>query len=428
MSEFLRGSTVAGISVRGRVLLTRYSALAWAVLVLCVAGRLWLTWFSPNGGNLVDLHVYVDGAASVFSGELYDFEYLEDSPDFPLPFTYPPFAAILFYPLHFLPFGFVAVVWQLLTVAALYGVVRIAMTMTLGDDARDPAIRTAAVLWTALGMWLEPVRSTLDYGQVNVFLVLAVLAAARSSRWWVSGLLVGVATGLKLTPAITGLYFLARRQWLVVVASVVAFGATVLASLVIIRPETRRYFGDLIGDADRIGPVGSAANQSLRGMISRLAGHDIGTGPVMLLAIGVAAIVCVLAWRALEPEDRLGQLLIVQFFGLLASPISWRHHWIWVVPLLIWLVHGRLGNRVGARVLAVAWSLTMLAGLSSLLLLLQPSMWEISRPGALAWLAAINALLAMATLAWVAWTGRTPEVSVSEPTRRSPEPGPHPTP
>ncbi len=54
--------------------------------------------------NLVDLHVYVDGSEALRGGSLYDFTYSEVTPDFPLPFTYPPFAALVFFPLHFLPF------------------------------------------------------------------------------------------------------------------------------------------------------------------------------------------------------------------------------------------------------------------------------------------------------------------------------------
>jgi alpha-1,2-mannosyltransferase len=162
---------------------------------------------SPNGMNLVDLHVYVDGAASLGSGHLYDFTYTENTPDFPLPFTYPTFAAALFYPLHFLPFAFVAVAWLLLMVAALYVVVRISLELLLGAVARESRWQTAAVAWTALGMWLEPMRSNFDYGQVNMFLVLAGMVAVRSSRWWLSGLLVGAAAGVKLTRRSPGCIF-----------------------------------------------------------------------------------------------------------------------------------------------------------------------------------------------------------------------------
>ena len=102
-------------------------------------------------------------------GTLYDYVYADQTPDFPLPFTYPPFAAVVFYPLHLLPFGFVAFAWQLGIIAALYGVVRISQRLLgIGD-------RRTAMLWTAVGIWIEPLRSTFDYGQINVLLVLAVL-------------------------------------------------------------------------------------------------------------------------------------------------------------------------------------------------------------------------------------------------------------
>ncbi|WP_280305674.1 glycosyltransferase 87 family protein, partial [Nocardia neocaledoniensis] len=88
--------------------------------------------FAENGLNVVDLHVYVDGSASLLTDRLYDFTYAEETPDFPLPFTYPPFAALVFFPLHYLPFTAVAVGWMLATVAALYGVIRISFELLLG--------------------------------------------------------------------------------------------------------------------------------------------------------------------------------------------------------------------------------------------------------------------------------------------------------
>src|SRR6202007_3446598 len=78
-----------------------------------------------------------------------------------------------------------------------------------------------AMLWTAIAIWLEPLRSTFDYGQINVMLVLAVLYAAYTTRWWLSGLLVGLAAGVKLTPAIAGGYLVGVRGW---AAAAVAVG------------------------------------------------------------------------------------------------------------------------------------------------------------------------------------------------------------
>nr|WP_054816392.1 mannosyltransferase [Nocardia arizonensis] len=397
------------------------SALAVSVLV-----RLAWMLFADNGMNFVDLHVYVNGSADLLTDELYDYTYADKTPDFPLPFTYPPFAAVVFFPLHLLPFSAVAIGWLFATAAALYGVVRFSMELLLGvERSREPGRQAVILAWTAVGMWTEPVRTTLDYGQVNVFLVFGAMLAVRSSRWWISGGLVGLIAGIKLTPAITGLYFVARRRWATVVWSAVVFGATVGISYLINKHEATRYFGTLLGDADRIGPVGSVWNQSLRGAFSRILGYDVESGPWWIAGVLVVAALAFFAWRALESEDRLGALVVVQLFGLLVSPISWSHHWVWLLPTVLWLIYGPLRTAPGARVLAGYWLVTMLAGVSWLLSFLQPTIWEISRPGVLSWLGTVNVFGALVFYCWVIRSGRRrPRISARA--DRSPEPAPDP--
>lgn len=373
------------------------------MLVLSIALRLVWTYLVPNGANFVDLHVYVGGAAALDQpGSLYDYVYADQTPDFPLPFTYPPFAAIVFYPLHLLPFGLVEFCWQVGIVAALYGVVRISQLL-LDGHGRGPADRRVAMLWTAVGIWTEPVRSTFDYGQINVVLVLAVLYAVYSTRWWVSGLLVGLAAGVKLTPAVSGLYFLGARRWATVVFSALAFFGTVGVSALVVGDQTRYYFTELLGDAERIGPIATSFNQSWRGGVSRILGHDAGYGPAVLIGIAVTAVLALLAWRAIDGgADRLGGIVVISLFGLLASPISWTHHWVWLIPLMIWLLHGPLAQRTGARILGWGWLALVMIGVPWLLSFAQPSIWEIGRPWYLAWAGLIYIVATLATLAWMA--------------------------
>lgn len=376
--------------------------LAPVVLALSIAARLAWTYLVPNGANFVDLHVYVGGAAALnHPGTLYDYVYADQTPDFPLPFTYPPFAAVVFYPLHLLPFGVVAFLWQLGIIAALYGVVALSLRLLGRADAR------LAMVWTAVGIWTEPLRSTFDYGQINVLLVLAVLYAVYSSRWWVSGLLVGLAAGVKLTPAVSGLYFVGVRRWAAVAFSAVVFAATVGVSILVVGEQGRYYFTDLLGDARRVGPIGTSFNQSVRGAISRIVGHDAGYGPVVVAILVVAAALAVLAWRAVDgADDRLAGIVIVQLFGLLLSPISWTHHWVWLIPLMIWLLHGPVRKRLGARIFGWGWLALTLIGLPWLLSFAQPTIWEIGRPWYLAWAGLIYPVATLATLGWMAATGR----------------------
>ncbi|NLG54291.1 MAG: mannosyltransferase [Rhodococcus sp.] len=379
-----------------------------APILLGVSVLLRLAWtlLSPNGMNFVDLHVYVDGAATLSGGDLYSFTYAVVTPDFPLPFTYPPFAAMVFWPLHLLPFSVIALAWQLGTIAALYAIVRMTFTMLTGPVAMTPRRHSLILLWTTVGVWSEPVRTTLDYGQVNVFLVAIVMAAVTSSRWWVAGGLVGIAAGVKLTPAVTGLYFLARRQWKAAAFSAVAFFATVAVSFAVIGEQSREYFTTLFGDAERIGPVGSVWNQSLRGTLSRILGYDVEMGPIWIVAAIISALLAFFAWRSLGRDDTLGTLIIVQLFGLLISPISWSHHWVWLIPMAIWLLHGPYRQLLGTRIIAGAWLISVLVGVPWVLSAFQDSIWTIPRPAVLAWLGAVDVIGVVVVLLWVIYASR----------------------
>lgn len=377
--------------------------LALPLLTLSIAARFAWTYLVPNGANFVDLHVYVGGAAALdHPGTLYSYVYADQTPDFPLPFTYPPFAAVALYPMHFVPFGVLAFLWHVAIVAALYGVVRISQRLI--GTAAD---RRAAMLWTAVSIWIEPLRSNFDYGQINVFLVLAVLYAVYTTRWWLSGLLVGLAAAVKLTPAVAGVYLLGARRWSAALFSLAVFLFSIGVSLFVVGDQARYYFTDLLGDAHRVGPIATSFNQSWRGAISRILGYDAGYGPLVLAALVITAVVAVLAWRALNPSDALGRLLVVELFGLLLSPISWTHHWVWLVPLMIWLIQGPLGQRLGAKILGWGWLLLTIIGVPWLLSFAQPSIWVISRPWYLAWAGLIYVVASLATLSWIALSGRT---------------------
>lgn len=399
--------------------LVRYAPLLLAISVL--ARFVW-AFATANGMNLVDLHVYVDGSAALLRDDLYDFTYSEETPDFPLPFTYPPFAALVFFPLHYLPFTVVGVCWQLATMVAMFLLIK----LSLGLVRPDRDWTRIAMAWTALALWTEPVRTTLDYGQVNVFLALGALVAIRSSKWWIAGGLVGFIAGIKLTPAITGLYFLATKRWKAAIFSAAAFGITVAVSYLVLGHQAGTYFTTLLGDADRIGPVGSVWNQSLRGAMSRVAGHDVESGPLWIAGVLICCALALTAWRALRSDDRLGILIVVQLLGLLISPISWSHHWVWVMPLLVWLLHGPDGRLLGTRIVAGYWLITSVVGVPWILSFFQDSIWLVSRPGVLAWLGAVDVVGAALVYGWTIYLGRA-RLSRREGGRRSYEPDPRPS-
>ncbi len=380
--------------------LQRLVASSWAPWALLAATGVLHVLATVAGSDpflMVDLAVYVDGARHLTDGTLYDFF----SEPLHLPFTYPPFSAMIFLPLTWLPWTLLRILWQI----ASFGAIGLMAYSTLrllgraGPKAANPLqhVRGIVVTITALGLWLEPVRTTFNYGQINLFLAALLLAGAVAGKEWMAGFSVGIAAGVKLTPAITGLYYLLQRRWSAVIWSVVFFAATIAVALVVLPDETVRYFTKLIFDPGRTGPVWSAINQSLRGALARLAGQDLTS--VWLVAAALAGLLGLwVAWVCLKADDRAAAFLAVQFTGLLISPISWSHHWVWVLPFLLWCLFGPRQQLTAVRVLTVAWLVATCSYVVSILISFQYIDQPASRPGWQSWLGVIYPLLGVVTL------------------------------
>jgi alpha-1,2-mannosyltransferase len=200
---------------------------------------------------------------------------------------------------------------------------------------------------------------------------------------------------------------LAQRRYAAAAWSAVAFLGTIVLMLAIIPTETRRYFTTLIFDPARTGPVFSAINQSWRGALSRLAGSDVpavwAVVALLTLALGVGAI-----RAATRAGDRAAALVAAQMIGLLISPISWSHHWIWVVPVVVWALLGPAAGDRRVQWLAGAWLVAGYSYLVPVLVALQAEVPVNSRPGWQTALGLAYPLLGTATLLVVLATSRRP--------------------
>lgn len=380
--------------------LQRFVASSWAPWVLLAVTGVLHVLATLAGGDpflMVDLAVYVDGARHLTDGTLYDFF----SEPLHLPFTYPPFSAMIFTPMTWLPWTLLRILWQLASFGAI-GLMAYSMLRLLGragPKATNPLrdVRGIVVTVTALGLWLEPVRTTFNYGQINLFLCALLLAGAAAGKEWLAGASVGIAAGVKLTPAITGLYYLLQKRWSAVIWSIVFFALTVAVGFALIPSETWRFFTKLMLDPARTGPVWSAINQSLRGALARIVGQDLTS--LWLVFAAAAAVLGVWAtWVCLKAGDRAAALLAVQFTGLLVSPISWSHHWVWVLPLLLWCLFGARQRVPAVRVLAISWVVATCSYVVSILIAQQYIDQPASRPGWQSGLGMIYPLLGVITL------------------------------
>ncbi|WP_439376758.1 glycosyltransferase 87 family protein [Amycolatopsis lexingtonensis] len=322
---------------RGRVGLLLAGGIALLVLAFGVVG--WLA-----GWHLgADSAVYRAGALTLLHGDpLYTRDVLTALPDWVrLPFTYTPAAAPLFLPLALVPSGLVWGVIAVLSVVGLMVVVTVVSSST-GHASLLGRSRWALPAGTAIALALEPVWKTLFLGQINLilmaFVVLDVLVlSARRSRW--AGVLIGVAAAIKLTPLIFVPHLFFTGRWKDGLRALGTFVALEAVMFAVIPVDAARFWRDSATDPSRVGSVHWIFNQSLNGLVNRAS----ALAPWSLaVAVGVAAVLAVPAVWLVVRLHRRGEdaaaLLVTAFYGLLLSPVSWSHHWVWCVPLLTLLV------------------------------------------------------------------------------------------
>lgn len=329
--------------------MARRSSLSSPLLVLTLGltagGLAYLRWVDPSAWNFADLADFVQGGRSV----LHETDVYGAYPGI-LPFNYPPFGAIACVPLGLLGLAASKIVMTALSVASYVVIARVSVGRWDGQLSASTKW-TWSITLTLLGLALEPVQRTLMFGQVNLVLAALVLldTFVVPKRW--RGLLIGLAAGVKLTPAIFGLYFLVRRDFAAAARSLSAGAATVVVAWLVLPTASHAYW---LGGFDKMSRFGTdaldPANQSLRACWVRLFGGDPGPA-YPISAVIVLLLATVAACRLERSAERLAAVTVVATAGLLVSPISWTHHWVWVVPALV--VMARRGWRVGV-VLAVA--------------------------------------------------------------------------
>ena len=288
----------------------------------------WICLRSFSSG-LLDLRVYLAGGEAWRAGtDLYTADF---TAPLGLPFTYPPFAAMLFSGLTPLPLPVIAV---LFTAAGL-------ALFTAACTAAARRVQAGLGL-AALCLVLEPLRGGLDLGQINMILIGFVAADCLLPRTpWPRGTLVGIAAAIKLTPAIFVLFFLSRKQWRPALTAVGTFAGAGLIGWVLAPDQSKQFWFEAMLDPGRVGGLAYTANQSLRGLLFRLGAPE---SVWLLLCVVVLAVTLLVLPRL---RDDLTALLAVAAAGLLISPVSWSHHWVWIAPALL-LLHGWVRIAVGA--------------------------------------------------------------------------------
>lgn len=291
-----------------------------------------------------DLAVYVGALSRWERGDsLYDFA--RENGD---RFTYPPFAALVLSPLAHVSFESARrglIVLEILCIAVMGAIGHAAV----GRKVSDPRLP----LLLSILLMSAPARSNLRFGQVSVFISLATLAglAYAASRPLRAGVALGLATAVKLTPAVAIVgVFLGKRTRAGVCAGISLAVATLVGTLVLWR-DSRRYWLRELTNNSRIIHFDSPGNQSLQAVLAR--------AQAPLSAIIWAVLVAFLAWRAyvkssecFRHNDTLGAFVVLGALTVIASPVSWTHHQF----ALVFAVLARVS---GHAVVNHAWRITV---------------------------------------------------------------------
>lgn len=333
-----------------RKVVARVEQLGFAWVGAAVSFTAWLTvqWHPPGLGRL-DFRVYW-GALRQSRARLYDYVL----PHHGLGFTYPPFAAVLLRPITRLPESVGQQLW--LVAIGVSAVAFFALCCAVATEL--PARRLTVPLVIAIGIWMMPVRLTANLGQINGLVAIAVILDAlllkRRSR--AAGIGVGLATAIKLTPAIMiGWYFISGRRRAACTATGAFLAATLLGG-VFYPSASYKYWTAIVFDTRRVGPTDSFFSTAIRRYIAWL---PLPPMAQVVFWAACAGVVIVVAYRRATAADRAGHALyafaVVMCASYLVSPITWGHHlWFAVAAIIAVIGDGRSARRNTAAILALA--------------------------------------------------------------------------
>lgn len=251
-------------------------------------------------------------------------------------FLYTPFSALLFSFMAMLTVESAKVLITILSLVAF--VLSLWVTWGLLGYKNTPRL-SATLLSSSLLLWTEPIQQTINFGQINLILLVVILLGFSGSKIW-NGIGIGLATSIKLTPAIFIVYLLVTRRYQAAIAAVTVCLLTTIIGYLFLPTESQRYWSGVFMDTSRVGDVMLIGHQSLNGTISRLTGSIDTAKPYWYLAVTIVGILGIsIASYVSKRGNEIYGLLLCAITGLLISPFSWSHHWVWIAVLFVFLIH-----------------------------------------------------------------------------------------
>ncbi|GAB3537839.1 glycosyltransferase 87 family protein [Arthrobacter tecti] len=317
----------------------------------------------------LDFHVYRQGAVTLLEAggtQLYD-PVAVDTASKGLPFTYPPFAALLFTPLALIPGSAGLTLMTLISCACLVAISFIvvnylgksgSMGSLAGTSGKLLAVALATLLIGITGPW----REGLGFGQINsIIMLLIVVDLVRPPSRIPRGALIGLAAGIKLTPLAFGLIFLARGDWRSILTMGATFAGTIAIGWLVLPVGSGAFWLDALLNPERVGDTDDMYNVSINSLLAHLhTPEDLHRVIWLLLCAALIAVGFIAIRKADSYGDVIAAISANAIVMLAISPISWFHHWVWIA-LIIPALYVTARRRTGwARAVGLGLAVIML--------------------------------------------------------------------
>ena len=255
--------------------------------------------------------------------------------------TYPPIMAYLFVPFRWIGLRATMTIWTIGNMVALAVIFAVTLHRWLKVSAVNAWFVSAVGLAPAAVFAFYPYRSVLLWGQVGIFLTFLVFVDLFVLPQRYRGLLIGVATAIKLLPVLFLAWFIAEREVSAALRTVAAFAVLTLLAAALWPHASAQYWFHVLPSA-RVGKiklvtpshwmrgVGTLGDQSLRGLLGRPPFLWLHTFPWLLVALLVLAGGIVVTTRLIKQERDLAAFVLLSLLTVLVSPVSWLHYWAFI--------------------------------------------------------------------------------------------------
>ncbi len=353
-------------------------ALAFLVLLLIGCAVFWLARWQQ--ALMTDFKTFYAAAATASAGEdFYDAGVLNATAratgirGHVFPYLYTPVLAYLARP------------WQELAPEAalrfligLNGVLLVPLLVLVGFDSRAKVAHLLGVqsdapfLWAAIVLFATNFHETIELGQINILvllLIILLLHFVRTGRDTLGGIFLGLASLLKVTPLLLLFWLAARGRYKAVLSCLLTLPGVAAITLAMgAGAAWRRFFAFLPktsygSDIPGLFPAGFFPNFSLAGFLSRLLPNRAAVVQIATVAL-LGALLATFVWIVRTCRDeKVAELMLLPFLVLMviASPLTYVHHVLYVAPGLVLALSYAWAGLRGWRRAAVVTSLVLAA-------------------------------------------------------------------